>query len=87
MNEATRLPADVIAAIQAGRKIEAIKLLRQRQGCDLVQAKAAVDAYMEAHRSPGAARRRGGSGFGSLLFALAVAAVAYFLYAALVAGR
>lgn len=38
------LPDDVRAAIAGGRKIDAIRLLRERTGLGLVQAKAAVEA-------------------------------------------
>jgi ribosomal protein L7/L12 len=38
------LPADVQAAVRAGRKIEAIKLLRERTGLGLAEAKAAVES-------------------------------------------
>ena len=39
------LPADVIEAIRANRKIDAIKLLRQHRGLGLKEAKHAVEAY------------------------------------------
>ena len=45
------LPADVIAAIHAGRTIEAIKLLRAARGLGLKEAKHAVDAYILANPS------------------------------------
>ena len=38
------LPADVIAALQRGNKIEAIKRLRQASGLGLKEAKDAVEA-------------------------------------------
>lgn len=38
------LPADVQAALDAGRKIEAIRLLREQTGMGLAEAKAAVEA-------------------------------------------
>ncbi len=49
MKIAPNLPADVISAIQANRKIEAIKLLREARGLGLKEAKHAVDAYMQAN--------------------------------------
>ncbi len=45
----TELPDDVIAELEAGRKIEAIKLLRAHEGVDLKQARELVDAYMKQH--------------------------------------
>lgn len=38
------LPSDVVEALQAGNKIEAIKRLRAQTGMGLAEAKAAVDA-------------------------------------------
>lgn len=40
------LPADVIAAIQQGNKIGAIKRLRLARGLELKDAKQIVDAYV-----------------------------------------
>ncbi len=37
------LPSDVIAAIEQGRKIEAIKILREHTGIGLANAKVLVD--------------------------------------------
>ena len=39
------LPADVIDAIRANRKIDAIKRLREHRGMGLKEAKHAVEAY------------------------------------------
>ena len=49
------LPADVVAAIQQGNKIEAIKRLRLARGLDLKGAKDVVDAYVRA--DPALARK------------------------------
>jgi len=49
------LPADVVAAIQQGNKIEAIKRLRLARGLDLKDAKDIVDAYVRA--DPALARK------------------------------
>ena len=40
-----KLPPSVLHAIQAGNKIEAIKLVREQTGLGLKEAKDAVDAY------------------------------------------
>ena len=37
------LPADVISAIEKGRKLEAIKILREKNGLGLANAKVLVD--------------------------------------------
>lgn len=46
------LPAEVIAALERGQKIEAIKLLRELKGIGLKEAKEAVDDYT-SERQPG----------------------------------
>lgn len=46
----TDLPADVIEAIHANRKIEAIKRLRAHRGIGLAEAHAAVDAYIRENK-------------------------------------
>ncbi len=41
------LPADVLAALQKGQKIEAIKLLREARGIGLKEAKEAVERHVQ----------------------------------------
>ncbi len=57
---------DVIAAIDAGRKIEAIKILRERTGLGLADAKHRVDRLVRERQDlPGAApamTEEGGAG-------------------------
>ena len=72
MNEQwDELPPQVMAALQQGHKVEAIKVLRESRGLDLREAKAAVDAYLHAHPELLAARhassRRHGLRFWVLL--------------------
>jgi len=45
-----QLDADVIQALQDGKKIEAIKLLREKEGLDLRDAKDKVELYMANNR-------------------------------------
>ena len=59
------LPDEVRYAIEAGKKIEAIKLLREARGIGLKEAKDAIDPLFEEHAPAGA---RGGCG--GALFAL-----------------
>jgi len=77
-----QLPADVIAAIENNRKIEAIKLLRAHREIELKEAKDLVDDYMAIHSiRPGKQANSTASGFmGLFLFvALVIAAlIAYF---------
>lgn len=44
-----QLPADVIRAIEKGRKIEAIKILREATGIGLANAKVLVDRAWLSH--------------------------------------
>lgn len=54
------LPPDVVEAWRAGRKIEAIKLLREKAGAGLAEAKAAIDALERAHgKAPGGLKVKG----------------------------
>ena len=52
MSPTPKLPEQVISQIRAGRKIQAIKLLRESEGIGLKEAKHAVDAYMRENPSP-----------------------------------
>jgi hypothetical protein len=45
----SELPPEVIRAIQQGRKIEAIKLLRESTGLELANAKVLVDKAARRH--------------------------------------
>lgn len=75
------LPEDVIAAIEAGRKIEAIKLLRDQWDLDLVTAKETVEAYAAAR--PGAPQPNvvsTDSGLPRFILLLIVVAIGYFVY-------
>lgn len=80
----TKLPADVVDALQRGRKIEAVRLLRQHTGLGLKDAKDAVDragiaaSIQAGDLSPGEVPR---STLGNWLAVAAVAAVVayYFL--------
>ena len=46
MNTESELPEDVLVAIKANRKVDAIKLLREHINIDLKDAKDIVDAYI-----------------------------------------
>jgi hypothetical protein len=45
MPEKITLPLEAIAALRRGNKIEAIKLLREKSGMGLAEAKSVVDAF------------------------------------------
>lgn len=76
MNSPTDLPGDVIEAIKAGQKIQAIKRLRDAEGLGLKEAKHAVDAYIRAHptlQPP----KSSSSGLAVIVFLGALAYLAY----------
>jgi len=75
------LPAEVLAAIHAGRRIDAIKQLRAGCNIGLKEAKEIVDAYVDTH--PGLKTTLGPkteSGSGRLVLVGVVLAVLYILY-------
>ena len=81
MNTEINLPEDVIAEIEANRKISAIKLLRDQQGIGLNEAKELVDDYIAGH--PSSSRHRlpeTDSGTGRLLILILGAILIYGLY-------
>lgn len=43
------LPPDVLEALEMGRKIEAVRLMREQTGLGLKESKEAVDAYQQLH--------------------------------------
>lgn len=51
MPESSDLSPDVMRAIESGRKIEAIKLLRAERGIDLKEAKTIIDQEIVDHRA------------------------------------
>ncbi|RZV38889.1 MAG: hypothetical protein EX272_01490 [Chromatiales bacterium] len=76
MSDTSNLPAEVVNAILAGRKIEAIKLLREARGIGLKEAKHAVDAYIR--ENPSAQQRRPSGG--GLVIIVVVAILGYAIY-------
>ncbi len=84
MEETTEFSAQVIEAIEADRKIEAIKLLRAERNIDLKTAKELVDAYL-AENPPEPRPRPDRPEFRvmPLLLAAVVAAALVFAYKAL----
>ena len=81
MNTEIDLPADVIAEIQAGRKVTAIKLLRAHQGIGLKEAKEVVDAYMTKHpSSPRSGVKESEGGIGRIILLIIGVGVIYGIY-------
>ena len=83
--ETTReLPADVRDAVDANRKIEAIKLLREQQSLGLKEAKEIVDAYIDENRHVIGDQRSGReSGIGRILVIVIAGGIIYAAYRAL----
>lgn len=50
------LSIEVVNALRAGNKVEAIKLIREKSGMGLAEAKALADAYDQFKGAAGAAR-------------------------------
>lgn len=75
------LPEEVIAAIEDGRKIEAIKLLREQRNLDLKSAKKAVETHAAARPSPPRPSVvASDSGLPRFILIVIVVAVLYFVY-------
>lgn len=75
------LPDDVLEALRANRKIEAIKLLRQAQNLELKEAKIAIDDYIEKHShlfTEGEIREE--TGFRGLVVASGIGVILYMAY-------
>lgn len=80
-----QLPSDVVKAIKDGRKIEAIKMLREATGLGLANAKVLVDRASRVHGpkkvSPFAVKESSGNGKMVVsLIAVAILAGAYYYY-------
>lgn len=80
-----QLPGDVIAAIEQGQKIEAIKLLREATGLGLANAKVLVDRASRKHgpQKPIPSFADQPSGIGGLVKSLALMLViiaAWYFY-------
>lgn len=81
MNSELELPADVIAELEANRKVTAIKLLRAHQGIGLKEAKELVDAYTGQH--PATASHRppeSDTGIGRIVILIIGVSIIYGIY-------
>ncbi|MEM8660725.1 MAG: 50S ribosomal protein L7/L12 [Pseudomonadota bacterium] len=68
MTEEDVLPVEVIDALKAGRKVDAIKRLRKLRGIGLTESKQLVDAYIESNPGDvGASAQKAGSGYGQIV--------------------
>jgi hypothetical protein len=82
------LPAEVLRAIEKGRKIEAIKILRERTGIGLANAKVLVEraARQFAEKNPQPVLTDSGTGIPRLLMSLLVAVLIFAVYRHLTAS-
>ena len=71
-----------IAALQSGNKIDAIRIVRSERGCDLKDAKDAVDAYVASHPAlePSLHAQSAAAGRKLLKWATGVAIVGVLIY-------
>lgn len=74
---------DVLAAVDSGRQIEAIKILREQTGLGLKDAKHAIDALARERRgnpaiAPNMAEEGGAGGVLKLVFAIIVVLGAFW---------
>jgi len=75
------LPADVIAALEANRKIDAIKLLRTQRGIGLKEAKEQVEAYLAQNPASSHLQApKSESGIGRILLLVIGVSIIYGLY-------
>jgi hypothetical protein len=93
MNKKIKLEAEVIAAIESGKKINAIKQVHALRGLDLKEAKRLVELYISQNYPPDSSSSvspvlsnsspvtRIGSNNGLIFLAiLGIAVASYFLY-------
>lgn len=76
------LPPGVLRAIEQGKKIEAIKLLREATGLGLANAKVLVDKAARQHGPKDSAPRlvNEGTNVGKLLKTLLLVVIAFYVY-------
>lgn len=72
------LDVQVVSALQDGRKIEAIKLLREQRGIGLKEAKEVIEEYCEQHGLNSSSRVPEGGGGLVLIGVLVV--LGYLIY-------
>ena len=81
MTETCEMSADVLAAINSNRKIEAIKLLREERRIGLKEAKEIVDQHIEAQPpGPRDLTGRADTGVGRIVLVCGVLIAAYVAY-------
>lgn len=80
MPKTNSIPPNAVAALNAGRKVEAIRIVRESQGIGLKEAKDLVDSYVALHpelrRHIDQRRSRGARGV--VMWALFLGILAWF---------
>ena len=76
---------EVLAAVDAGRKIEAIKILREKTGIGLADAKHAIDALSRERRNDpviaaGMTEEGGAGGMIKMIVIIAIVLGVYFYF-------
>ncbi len=80
MSKTNSIPPSAVAALNAGRKVEAIRIVRESQGIGLKEAKDLVESYVALHpelRSQIEQRRSRGAR-GLLMWALLLGILTWF---------
>ena len=82
MAENFELSAEIVQAIESGRKIDAIKLLRAERGIDLKAAKTIIDQEVAAYRqaNPQYKERSSSGGLSTIVAFVVLAAILYFAF-------
>ena len=82
MTESPELSPVVMQAIEAGRKIDAIKLLRAERGIDLKAAKTIIDQEVAAYRqaNPKYGERSSSGRLSPIIAFVVLAAILYFVF-------
>ena len=82
MMEGSELSPEIMQAIEAGRKIEAIKLLRAERGISLKHAKTIIDQAVAAYRqaNPEYEERSRSGGLSTIIAFVVLAAILYFVF-------
>ena len=82
MNENNEISPEVMRAIESGRKIEAIKLLRAERGIDLKEAKTIIDQEVEIYRkaNPDSTGRTTSGSWLPIISFVVLVAIIYFVF-------
>jgi len=83
-NEPLHLESDVIQALEQGRTIQAIKLLRAHRAIGLKEAKELIETYLELNPHLRVEKAKNSTG---LIFLIAIVFIAYALYRILILSQ